>query len=96
MFRFIQLEEGDDGVAVLTLNRPEALNAWHRPMRQEIAAALSALNAKPAVRDAVRIAAYARARETVVPGLNAAGCAGAITGVAPMLAALLASSPRRR
>ena len=34
----------DDGIATLTLNRPERLNAWHTPMREVVAEALHALN----------------------------------------------------
>lgn len=34
----------DDGIATLTLNRPERLNAWHTPMRVAVAEALHALN----------------------------------------------------
>lgn len=32
--------EREGGVLVLTLQRPEKLNAWHKPMRDELAAAL--------------------------------------------------------
>lgn len=31
-------------VGILTLNRPEVLNAWHRPMREELIAALAAFD----------------------------------------------------
>ena len=44
MYEFIQVDR-DTSVAVITLNRPERLNAWHTPMRHEIIAALDALNA---------------------------------------------------
>lgn len=37
-------------IAKLTLNRPEVLNAWHKPMRQELVAHLRELNADPAIR----------------------------------------------
>jgi enoyl-CoA hydratase len=37
-------------VAVVTLNRPQVLNAWHRPMRQELVQALGDAEADPAVR----------------------------------------------
>jgi enoyl-CoA hydratase len=35
----------DGDVAVVTLNRPEKLNAWHAPMRNELISALRSLNA---------------------------------------------------
>ncbi|WP_323024585.1 enoyl-CoA hydratase/isomerase family protein [Castellaniella sp.] len=38
-----------DRVAVITLNRPEKLNAWNTAMREEIVAALSAYDRDPAV-----------------------------------------------
>jgi enoyl-CoA hydratase len=34
------LQDDRDGVRVLTLNRPETLNSWHEPMRQELRAAI--------------------------------------------------------
>ena len=39
----------EDGVATLTLNRPERLNAWHTPMREAVAGALGALNGDASV-----------------------------------------------
>jgi enoyl-CoA hydratase len=42
------LEERLDDVAVVTLNRPERLNAWHAPMRAELGAILAALDADEA------------------------------------------------
>jgi enoyl-CoA hydratase/carnithine racemase len=55
----------DDGVATLTLNRPEKLNAFAGRMRQEIAEAVRALAAD----DAVRV--------IVVTGAGRGFCAGA-------------------
>ncbi|CAN5538944.1 enoyl-CoA hydratase [soil metagenome] len=43
------LEHRDDYVAVVTLNRPERLNAWHAPMRAELDATLEALDADDSV-----------------------------------------------
>jgi enoyl-CoA hydratase/carnithine racemase len=57
---FIRLES-EGGVARLTLNRPEVLNAWHGPMRKEIVAALRALEADPDVRSVVITGAGDRA-----------------------------------
>ena len=39
----------EDGIATLTLNRPERLNAWHTPMRMAVADALDGLNRDPSV-----------------------------------------------
>ena len=39
----------EDGIATLTLNRPERLNAWHTPMRTAVADALDGLNRDPSV-----------------------------------------------
>ena len=44
------LTERRDAVAIVTLNRTEVYNAWHRPMRQELMQALSRLEADPGVR----------------------------------------------
>lgn len=33
---FLKLERGEDGVIVLTLNRPETLNSWNQKMRDEL------------------------------------------------------------
>jgi enoyl-CoA hydratase/carnithine racemase len=49
MFEFIKTEEIDN-VGIITLNRPEVLNAWHRPMRDEIAAALENYENNQAIR----------------------------------------------
>jgi enoyl-CoA hydratase len=39
------LTERRDAVGIITLNRPDVLNAWHQPMRQELMAALAACEA---------------------------------------------------
>ena len=39
----------DDGIGCVTLNRPERLNAWDTPMREQVAAALTRLDGDPAV-----------------------------------------------
>jgi len=48
MPKYIKLEQ-QGPVTVLTLNRPECLNAWHAPMRAEILDALRAAGADPKV-----------------------------------------------
>ena len=44
------LSHTEGRVAVITLNRPEVLNAWHAPMRKMLLAALDAAEADQAVR----------------------------------------------
>ena len=58
-------EPGDDGVAVITLNRPERLNAWTSRMEGEYRWALDQAGADPAV------------RVIVVTGAGRGFCAGA-------------------
>lgn len=40
----------EDGIATVTLNRPERLNAWDTPMRRKLAGALEELNADASAR----------------------------------------------
>lgn len=49
MFEFIKTEEMDN-IGIITLNRPHVLNAWHKPMRDEIAAVLQRFETDPAIR----------------------------------------------
>lgn len=51
-FEFITLEVSD-GVATLTLNRPERLNAMHQPMLDEMLAACDAIEVDPGIRAVV-------------------------------------------
>lgn len=60
MAEFI-LSERDEAVAVVTLNRPEVLNAWHAAMRSELVELLEALDADEAVRAIVLTGAGTRA-----------------------------------
>jgi len=48
-FEFLRLER-KGGVAVLTLARPDRLNAWHQPMREEMATAMAELSGDDALR----------------------------------------------
>lgn len=61
----IRLEHDEAGVAVLTLNRPEAMNAWNDRMAHEIDQALRQCQADDAV------------RAVVITGAGRAFCAGA-------------------
>lgn len=64
-YEAIKLEISDDGIATLTLNRPEALNAWNGPMSFEFEHAIQALDVDDSV------------RAVVVTGAGRAFCAGA-------------------
>ena len=55
------LVEIEDAIAVLTLNRPQKLNAWDTPMRDEIKAALGKLNSDENVRAVIVTGAGERA-----------------------------------
>jgi len=46
----LSVERGDDGLAVLTMNRPRAMNALSRQLRQALADAIDRLEADPGVR----------------------------------------------
>jgi enoyl-CoA hydratase/carnithine racemase len=60
MGEFIDVRR-DGEIAIITLNRPEKLNAWHRPMRTELREAFKASNADPAVRAVIITGAGERA-----------------------------------
>lgn len=64
-YEAIVVEMSDDGIATLTLNRPEAMNAWNGTMSSEFAQAIKLLDDD----DAVRV--------VVVTGAGRAFCAGA-------------------
>ena len=63
-FTTIRVEKGDD-IAVITLNRPQRLNAWTHEMSRELHAAIGALNDDPDV------------GAMVVTGAGRGFCAGA-------------------
>lgn len=60
MYKFI-LTSVLDGVGVITLNRPEKLNAWHTAMRDEIADALTSFDRDEKVRAIVMTGSGSRA-----------------------------------
>lgn len=64
MSETLLLTKGDNGVAVLTLNRPEALNALNNQMRADLNAAMADVRDDPG------------ARALVVTGAGRAFCAG--------------------
>lgn len=55
------LIERRDNLAIVTLNRPQALNAFNSPLRRDVTAALGGLNAEPQVRGIVLTGAGDRA-----------------------------------
>lgn len=61
MSEVVLVERGADGIAVVTLNRPQALNAVTVELAESLAAALEACGADPAVRAAVLTGAGERA-----------------------------------
>lgn len=60
MERFILAEKKDE-IAIITLNRPEILNAWHAPMRKQLVQALEDFEADASVRAIVLTGAGERA-----------------------------------
>ena len=60
MDRFI-LTERREAIGIVTLNRPETMNAWHAPMRQELAAALTAMGQDEVIRAIILTGAGDRA-----------------------------------
>jgi enoyl-CoA hydratase len=60
MYDFLIVEHRDD-VGLVTLNRPDVLNAWHSAMRRELAAALNELNDDAQIRAVVITGAGDRA-----------------------------------
>ena len=55
------LTHADGAVGVITLNRPEVLNAWHRPMRDMLVASLEAMERDEAIRAIILTGAGERA-----------------------------------
>ncbi len=50
MYAFVVAEKTRDHIGIITLNRPEKLNAWHRPMREEFISALKNYEADANIR----------------------------------------------
>jgi enoyl-CoA hydratase/carnithine racemase len=60
VLEFIETKEIEN-IAIITLNRPEVLNAWHKPMRDEIRATLERYEKDPAIRAIILTGAGDRA-----------------------------------
>ena len=66
----------DNGVAVLTWNRPERRNSWSVPMEEEYFALLRRCTADPGVRAIV----VTGAGSTFCPGMDSSALSGISTG----------------
>ena len=51
----------EDGVGIITLDRPETINGWHAPMRRDIINALKAFNEDDSVKAVILTGAGAKA-----------------------------------
>ncbi len=60
MYEFLKVDT-KDAIGTITLDRPEAMNAWHSPMRQELARALNEMNQTESVRAVIMTGAGERA-----------------------------------
>lgn len=49
-YQYLEVEDGNDGVRVLTLNRPERLNSWNAEMRRELREAVEDAALEPTLR----------------------------------------------
>jgi enoyl-CoA hydratase len=49
MYEFIETRK-EDNIGIITLNRPKTLNAWHRPMRDELVDALNSFESNIKIR----------------------------------------------
>ncbi|MGH6799113.1 MAG: enoyl-CoA hydratase/isomerase family protein, partial [Roseiarcus sp.] len=70
-YEFLKLEK-EDGIAVLTLNRPDRLNAWNQKMRDEMAAAVRDLVGD----DSLRVLIITGAGRAFSAGEDVRGMAG--------------------
>ena len=49
MYEFIETKK-EDNIGIITLNRPKTLNAWHKPMRDELVDALNSFESNIKIR----------------------------------------------
>ena len=77
-YEFVTLERPEPGIALLTLNRPDRLNAWNAKMRQEMRDAVGALVED----DSLRVAILTGAGRAFAAGEDVAGMPD-LTGVGP-------------
>ena len=60
MYKFIEVRK-EENIGIITLNRPEKLNAWHKPMRDELIDALKNFENSQTIRAIILTAAGDRA-----------------------------------
>jgi len=60
MYKFIEVRK-EENIGIITLNRPEKLNAWHKPMRDELIDALKNFESNQNIRAIILTAAGDRA-----------------------------------
>ena len=77
-YEFVLLDRPEPGIAVLTLNRPDTLNAWNLKMREEMRAAVLALEED----DELRVAIVTGAGRAFAAGEDVRGM-GDLTSVGP-------------
>lgn len=77
-YEFVTLERPEPGIAVLTLNRPDRLNAWNAKMREEMRDAVRALVED----DELRVAIVTGAGRAFAAGEDVSGMPD-LTGVGP-------------
>jgi enoyl-CoA hydratase/carnithine racemase len=75
-YQTIRLESDHQGVATLTLNRPEAMNAWNGRMAEEVEQALLQCDAD----DAVRALVITGAGRAFCAGMDLSGGGDSLTG----------------
>ena len=52
MYEFIETRK-EDNIGIITLNRPKTLNAWHKPMRDELVDALNSFESNIKIRSII-------------------------------------------
>lgn len=60
MYEFIETRK-EDNIGIITLNRPQTLNAWHKPMRDELVDALNSFESNIKIRSILLTAVGDRA-----------------------------------
>ena len=60
MYEFIETKE-EDNIGIITLNRPKTLNAWHKPMRDEMVNAFNSFEGSRKIRSIILTAVGDRA-----------------------------------
>jgi predicted xylose isomerase-like sugar epimerase len=84
MYEQILYETGpDDGIATVTLNRPDRLNAWTPEMEREVRDAMQRASAAPAAASAPAPISAAASRASPIPNTRRAASARRRTPTSP-------------